>query len=151
MSEQYWTVCQTFAGREHLVRAEIEKINRGAMVLPYARTWVSDGKVSSGERAVLQGYVFFLTDSKDWDAVAEIEGVQQVLTCDRGDGRMVAKQVRCTDIARMVVDHFTGYHDDMAVCMDTGRPARERGRSRKPRRSKRIRKVTVSNRTDIAA
>lgn len=151
MSEQYWGVCQTAAGREHMVRAKIEAGDRGAFLPTIAKTWVADGKLSAGERPALAGYVFFRTGPRTWPAVEDIEGVQQVLTLDVPDGdnvRRVAKRVTDVEMARLVLGHATGAHNSIGASIYTGK-RRDRVRRRRPRPGKRIRKATVSNRTDI--
>jgi hypothetical protein len=47
MAEQYWASCRTFTGREHVVRAKIEELDRGAFLPTYVRSWVSGGKLSA--------------------------------------------------------------------------------------------------------
>lgn len=145
---QYWSACQVMPGREHVVRAEIEKGERGAFVPTYARAWFADGKVSAGERAAMQGYVFFRTRENDWGSVADIDGVQRVLTMENGDRPRLAKRVSDADMARMVIAHATGQHNRIEACIYTGKP-KERQRRRRPRPGNRIRKATERNRTDI--
>lgn len=146
MNRQYWAACQTVPGREHVIRSEIEKANRGAFLPTFAKVWASDGRVNAKECAAISGYVFFLSGEMDWAAVEAIEGVQQVLTLDgvdrKGNPARIAKQVTDEEMRRMVVDDFTGKHNRMDACT-TRRRTKERGRSRKPRPGKRIRKATI--------
>jgi transcriptional antiterminator NusG len=137
MAKQYWAACQTMPGREHVVRSEIEKIDRGAFLPTFARTWVSEGKVSARETALIPGYVFFRTDAEGWGVVAGIEGVQGVLTYDSSDEKRIAKPVAHGDMARLVLGHATGAHNSIGAWLVPQR--KERGSSRKPRPSKRIR------------
>jgi hypothetical protein len=59
MAEQYWGACRTFTGREHVVRAKIEEMDRGAFLPTFVRSWVAGGKLSVAERPAVPGYVFF--------------------------------------------------------------------------------------------
>lgn len=137
MAEQYWAACRATPGREHVVRAEIEKIDRGAFLPTFARTWVSEGKVSARETALIPGYVFFRTDAEGWGVVTSIECVQGVLTYDSGDEKRIAKRVAPDDMARLVLGHATGAHNSIGAWLTPQR--KERGSSRKPRPGKRIR------------
>jgi transcriptional antiterminator NusG len=130
--QQYWAACQTMPGQEHVIRAEIEKIERGAFLPTFARTWVTNGKISAGERPLVPGYVFFQTDQEDWGGIQDIEGVQRVLV-----NESLAMRVSDADMRRLVLGHVTGEHNDYRV--QVARDRRARGNSRRPRPSKRAR------------
>lgn len=132
MAEQYWAACQTVTGREHIVRAEIEKMDRGAFLPTYVRSWVTDGKLSVGERAAVPGYVFFRAHPDDWSAVQDIDDVINVLS--NGDQAM---RVSPDDMARLVIGHASGAHNRFEARLSA--PKRDRRNSRKPRPSKRAR------------
>lgn len=132
MAEQYWTACQTVTGREHMVRAEIENMERGAFLPTIVRSSISCGKLSVGERAALPGYVLFRSDSEDWPDVNEIEGVIGVLV---NGGRSM--RIDPVDMARLMIDHACGAHNELKVRLSE--PKRERKKSRRPRPSKRAR------------
>ncbi len=78
-------------GREHVVRAEIEKSERAAFVPTAAEPGLTGSwKISSSEVPAVAGYVFFLTHPDEWADVREIDGVQRILV----DGKsMNAKRV----------------------------------------------------------
>lgn len=139
MAEQYWAACRATPGREHVVRSEIEKINRGAFLPTFARTWVSDGKVSARETALIPGYVFFRTDAEGWGVVKSIEGVQGVLTYDSGDEKRIAKRVTDDEMTRLVLDHATGDCDLIEAQIRIEPLRNSHNSSRRPRPSKRIR------------
>lgn len=130
MAEQYWAACQTITGREHVVRAEIEKMDRGAFLPTYVRSCVKDGKLSAGERAAVPGYVFFRAGHDDWAPVQDIDGVIGVLS-----NGYRAMRISHEDMARMVIGHAVGSHNRF----EAPAPARDRRKSRKPRPSKRAR------------
>lgn len=132
MAEQYWAACQTITGREHIVRAEIEKMERGAFLPTIVRSSISCGKLSVGERAALPGYVLFRSDSEDWPAVNAIDGVIGVLL--NGENPM---RVSPNDMARLMIDHASGAHNEFTVQIPG--PKRDRRKSRRPRPSKRAR------------
>lgn len=125
-------------GREHVIRFEIEKAERGAFLPTFTRSWVTNGKLSCGERPVIPGYVFFRTDRDSWGCIQAIEGVQQVLT-----NQNCAMRVSEADMIRMVIGHAANDHQDHRVRLVSER--RVRNSSRKPRPGKRIRerKITV--------
>lgn len=138
MAEQYWAACQTITGREHVVRAEIEKMERGAFVPTYFRSWISAGKLSVGERAAVPGYVFFRAKHDDWSPVEEIDGVIGVLS----EGER-ARRVSPNDIARLMMGHALGTNDRFEVRLPSP-PRQGRRKSRKPRASKRARSARSS-------
>jgi transcription antitermination factor NusG len=133
MAEQFWAACQTVLGREHLVRADIEQMERGAFVPTLVRSWIRDGKLCATETTATPGYVFFRATDEDWGAVKNIDGVQRVLV---NDG--LAMVVSPHDMARMVLGHAIGAHNCI-VAVPAVSTGRKRGNSRKPRPGKRIR------------
>lgn len=136
MAEQIWAAARAMPGREHVIRGEIEKANHGAFLPTYARTWISDGKVSARESALMPGYVFFKTDPEGWGHVSNIDGVQDVLAYSSG----VAKRVTDDEMMRLVLGHASGDGDRIEAPIRFEPPRRERKKcSRKPRRSRRIR------------
>lgn len=135
--EQYWAACQTITGREHIVRAEIEKLDRGAFLPTYVRSWATDGKLSVGERAAVPGYVFFRAQPDDWSPVQDIDGVIGVLA--NGDRAM---RVSHDDMARMVIGHAIGAHNRFEARLSPQK--RGRRNSRKPRPSKRARLRSIT-------
>jgi hypothetical protein len=138
MADQYWAACRATPGREHLVRSEIEKLNHGAILPTYARTWISDGKVSCRETVLMPGYVFFRTEPKGWGAVSNIAGVEGVLSYVTKADDVMAKRVSDVEMARLIVGDFTGDHD--CIQTDPTSERRERVRRRRPRPGKRIKK-----------
>jgi transcription antitermination factor NusG len=137
-AHQYWTACQTIGGREHVVRAEIEKANRPAFLPTFVRMWAADGKLSAREYAAVPGYVFFLTNSEDWPPIRAIEGVSQVLTAD---GK--AKRIADDEMKRIVLQHACGDLNRIEVRITTAGKVKGRTRHRRPRPGKRIRKSIV--------
>ncbi|WP_458760533.1 transcription termination/antitermination protein NusG [Afipia sp. TerB] len=133
MPEQYWAACQTITGREHVVRAEIERMERGAFLPTMVRSWVSDGKLSVAERAAVPGYVFFRAQPDDWSPVQDIDGVIGVLA--NGDRAM---RVSPDDMARLLIGHATGAHNRFEARLSSG-GRRDRKKYRRPRPSKRAR------------
>ena len=79
-SAPYWAVCRTFSTRVPWVRVEIEKVEHGTFFPTYARMWNSDGKLSIREKALMPGYLFFMTTEEGWGDVANVEGVYRVLS-----------------------------------------------------------------------
>jgi hypothetical protein len=148
---EYWAACQMMPGQEHIVRAKVEEADRGAFVPTFARMWAADGKVSAKECAAMSGYVFFRTNGLDWAQVEAIDGVQ-VLTMEGLDNKgmpaRIAKPVTDEEMRRMVLGHATGEHDRIEACI-TQRKARDRNRRRRSRPGRRIRKLTVGNRTGM--
>lgn len=140
---KYWTACQVMPGIEHKVRAEIEKGDRGAFLPTLAKVWVSGGKVSSRECPMIPGYVFFMTEADDWGQVADVDGVQRVLTMGQK-----AKPVDDDEMCRMVLDHAMGEHNYIDRSIRNIK-AKERKKQRKRRSGRRIRKVDARNRTGI--
>lgn len=133
MAEQFWAVCRTFTGREHIVRAKLEESNRGAFLPTYVRSWVSGGKKSAAERPAIPGYVFCRVNDDDWLSVQNVDDVIGVLT---NESR--AMRVSDADMARIVLDHADGANNRFEGCFAaSGRGARRK--SRKPRASKRAR------------
>jgi transcriptional antiterminator NusG len=133
MAEQYWAACRTFTGREHVVRAKIEELDRGAFLPTYVRSWVSGGKLSAAERAGVAGYVFFRSSQDDWPPVQGVDGVIGVLL----DGDRAAR-ISSGNMARLVLDHADGANNRFDGCISA--PSRSgRRKTRKPRPSKRAR------------
>jgi transcription antitermination factor NusG len=131
----YWAVCRTFSNRVPWVRAEIEKIDHGTFFPTYARIWNSGGKMSSRERSLMPGYLFFMTTEKGWGDVANIEGVYRVLS---HDGK--ASKVSDAEMWQLVVDHATGANNDIDLSwIPRLKSLDRRRRSRKPRPGKRAR------------
>lgn len=140
MAEQYWAACRTVPGREHIVRAEIEKTERGAFLPTFARSWISDGKISARESVLMPGYVFFKTDAQGWGGVSAIDGVHDVLSYSTADDRHLAKRVSDQDMLRLTLGHATGDYNRIDAPITCELPVRrERKSSRKPRCSNRIR------------
>lgn len=133
MSERFWAACRTFTGREHIIRAKIEEMDRGAFLPTYVRSWVSGGRPSATERAAIPGYVFFRSTRDDWPPVQSIDGVIGILL--DGDRAM---RIPHHEMARLMLDHAGGANNRFDGCISTStQPGRRRGR--KPRRSKRAR------------
>ena len=133
MAEQIWAVCRTITGREHVVRAKIEDMERGCFLPTYVRSWVSGGKLSLAERPTVPGYVFFRSDPCDWSPVLDIDGVIDVLS--NGDRAM---RISSDDMARLVLGHANGSNNRFEARLARQRGAARR-KSRKPRPSKRAR------------
>jgi transcription antitermination factor NusG len=131
--KQYWAVAQVMTGREHVVRAEIEKSNYGAFLATYGQSGVRRGLRFACERPLLPGYVLFYTGPESWGGVAGIEGLIRVVNCE---GK--ASPVNDRDMIRLVLGHAAGAHNEV-VHVSSAAP---RQRSRKPRPGKRLRKVT---------
>lgn len=131
MAEQFWAACQTITGREHIVRAEIEKMERGAFLPTYVRSSISMGRLNVNERAAVPGYVFFRARHDDWSPVQDIDGVIGVLS--NGD---CAMRIKPEEIERLMIDHIVGTHNRLERIVSSGSSRR---RCRKPRRSKRAR------------
>jgi transcriptional antiterminator NusG len=133
MAEQYWGACRTFTGREHVVRAKIEEMDRGAFLPTFVRSWVADGKLSVAERPAVPGYVFFRASQDDWSPVQDVDSVIGVLA--NGGSAM---RISNDDMARLVIDHAAATHNRFEGCLSS--PSRgSRRKSRKPRPSKRAR------------
>jgi transcription antitermination factor NusG len=136
MSGEHWAVCQALSNRVHRVRPEIEKIDRGTFLPTYARVWSSGGKLSARERQLFPGYLFFRTGERDWGAVANVDGVYRVLL----NGECAAR-ISDDDMQRMVLDHVNGTHNEVDLGgLDRARSEKRR-RQRKPRASKRARRM----------
>jgi len=132
MAEQFWAACRTFSGREHVVREEIEKMDRGAFLPTIVRSSITCGKLTVGERAAMPGYVLFRSRADDWPPVNAIDGVVGVLLNGERPMRVSPK-----DMVRLMIDHASGAHDDFTVRVAP--PKRGRTKSRRPRASKRAR------------
>lgn len=139
MSDQHWAVCRTFSNRVHWVRPEIEKTNHGTFLPTYVRAWASDGKFSCRERALMPGYLFFMTEPKRWGDVANVEGVYGVLTRHNERGELIAGMVTEAEINRLVLGHIRGDFDDINLDGIERVSQPRRKRHRKPRASKRAR------------
>ncbi|RZN19477.1 transcription termination/antitermination NusG family protein [Bradyrhizobium sp. Leo121] len=124
--QSHWAVCRTFSSRVHWVRPEIEKTNHGTFLPTYARVWASDGKLSCRERALMPGYLFFMTDPDGWGDVANVEGVHAVLA---NNGR--ASRVTDEEMRRLVLGHILRDYDE--INLD--------GLERAPREQKRRRRT----------
>jgi hypothetical protein len=139
IDEEHWAVCRTFSNRVHWVRPEIEKTNHGTFLPTYVRAWASDGKFSCRERALMPGYLFFMTEPDRWGDVKNVEGVFDVLTKYDPRGRLVAGRVTEAEINRLVLGHIRGEFDDINLDgLERVRQPRRR-RHRRPRASKRAR------------
>jgi transcription antitermination factor NusG len=131
---EHWAVCQALSSRVHLVRPEIEKIDRGTFLPTYARVWSSGGKLSARERQLFPGYLFFRTAPDDWAAVANVDGVYRVLA--NGE---TASRVTENEMNRIVLEHISGTHNEVDLSgLEPGKRRRRRG-NRKPRASRRAR------------
>lgn len=132
-----WSACRTFSDRMHRIRPEIEKANHGTFLPTYARLWSKDGKPWSKERALMPGYLFFLTDPEGWGNVRNIDGVCGVLT---NEGR--ASKVSDDEMRRLVLDHAMGVHNRIEPG-GLANPAKQRygRRRRRPRSGKRMRQA----------
>lgn len=146
----YWAVAQTVSTMEHIVRREIEKMNHGAFLPTVARFCKVDGRDYDKERPLIGGYVFFLTGADDWAGLPDIHGVYDVLVSTGLDsfGRTVQVPKRVTDaeMARMVISHAAGDHNETMAPRYTKyfrgeRPKPPRKSSRKPRPGRRIRNI----------
>lgn len=131
--ETYWAVCRTFSNRVHRVMPEIEKTNRQTFVPTYVRTWVSGGRISSRERVLLPGYALFRTGDDDWGAVANIDGVDEVLS-------NVGRACRVTDeeFVRLFIGNASRAFDEIDREVIDHEP-RKRRRRRRARPGKRLR------------
>jgi transcription antitermination factor NusG len=133
MNEPYWAVCRAFSNRVHIVRRDIEKTEHGTFLPTFAKVWVSDGKLSCRTRALMPGYLFFVTEPDRWGEVANVDGVFGVLA---NNGR--AGRVTDAEMHRLVMGHVLGDHAD--VNLDGLQvEAQPRRRHRRPRPSKRAR------------
>jgi transcription antitermination factor NusG len=119
----------------HRVRPEIEKTNHGTFLPTYARLWSVDGKSWSKERALMPGYLFFLTEPEGWGDVSNVDGVYAVLSNDSKASRVTDDEMR-----RMVLDHAMGVHNRIEGKL-AAEPAKPRygRRRRRPRHGKRMR------------
>lgn len=129
----YWAVCRTFSNRVHRVIPEIEKTNHQTFVPTYVRTWVSGGRISSRERVLLPGYALFRTVDDDWAAVANIDGVDEVLS-------NVGRACRVTDeeFCRLFLGNASRAFDEIDREVIDHEP-RKRRRRRRARPGKRLR------------
>lgn len=130
----HWAVCRTFSFRVHRVRPEIEKTSHGTFLPTYARAWVRDGEFCIRERLLMPGYLFFMTTPKGWAGVRDVDGVHQVLS---NDGK--ASKVLPDEMARMVIDHATGRHNEANLDGLNRRYRTKRELARRSRPSKRAR------------
>lgn len=130
----YWAACRAFSNRVHWLRREIEKTNHGTFLPTYVRVWASDGKLSMRERALMPGYLFFMTEGDKWGEVKNVEGVFEVLS---NNGR--ASRVSDSEMQRMVLGHILGDTNDINLDGLERRRSPRRKRARRPRRSKRAR------------
>jgi transcription antitermination factor NusG len=130
----HWAVCRTFSNRVHWVRPEIEKTNHGTFLPTYVRVWASDGKLSCRERALMPGYLFFMTEPDRWGEVKNVEGVFDVLS---NNGK--ASRVTEREINRLVLGHILGDFNDIDLRGLERQPQERRKRHRRPRASRRAR------------
>jgi transcription antitermination factor NusG len=132
---EHWAVCQAISSRVNRVRPEVEKTNHGTFLPTFARVWASGGKLSSRERALFPGYLFFMTDPHDWGAVANVDGVYRVLR----HGEKAAR-VPDADMERMVLGHVLGWHNEVDLegleKVQVERKRRKRTRSRPSKRAR---------------
>lgn len=132
---EYWAVCRAFSNRIRWLRPEIEKTNHGTFMPTYVRVWSSDGKLSIRERALMPGYLFFMTKPKMWGEVKNIEGVYEVLS---NNGK--ASKVTPEEMHRLVLGHILGDANEVDLAGLERQHARsERKKSRRPRASRRAR------------
>jgi transcription antitermination factor NusG len=131
----HWAVCRTFSNRVHWVRPEIEKTNHGTFLPTYVRVWASDGKLSCRERALMPGYLFFMTEPDRWGEVKNVEGVFDVLS---NNGK--ASRVSDREMCRLVMGHLSGDFNDIDMTgLERLAEKQRRRRNRRPRASKRAR------------
>ncbi|MEH2501223.1 transcription antitermination factor NusG [Bradyrhizobium sp. AZCC 1578] len=133
----HWAVCRAFSNRVHWLRPEIEKTNHGTFMPTYVRVWSSDGKLSIRERALMPGYLFFMTKPKLWGEVKNVEGVYDVLT---NNGK--ASKVTPDEMQRMVLGHILGTANEVDLAgleRQRVRQNAKRDRARRSRPSKRAR------------
>lgn len=140
---EYWAVAQTVTKMEHLVRREIEKTNHGAFLPTMARFSKVDGRDYVKERPVFGGYVFFLTHPDDWAGIPDIHGVYDVLaTADN-----TPKRVSDEEMARMVIGHAAGLHNETAAPRYTkyfrGERPKQVKKRRRPKPGRRIRNYSA--------
>lgn len=132
----YWAVCRAYSNRVCWLRPEIEKTNHGTFLPTYVRVWASDGKLSMREKALMPGYLFFLTNEDDWGAVKNVEGVFDVLS---NNGK--ASRVSDDEMHRMVMGHILGDANDINLDGLERVYNPRRRRSRRPRASRRAREA----------
>jgi transcription antitermination factor NusG len=130
----YWAVCRMFSNRVRWVRPEIEKTNHGTFMPTYVRVWASDGKLSMRERPLMPGYLFFMTDSKTWGEVKNVDGVYEVVS---NNGK--ASKVTDDEMQRLVIGHIFGHTNDVDLDGLEYKRSLTRRKSRRPRASKRAR------------
>lgn len=134
-SETYWAVCRAFSNRVHWLRPEIEKTNHGTFMPTYVRVWSSDGKLSIREKAMMPGYLFFLTDDKSWGEVANVEGVYAVISNNGKASKVTGEEMR-----RMVLGHILGDANEVDLAgLEMRQDRSERRRRRRPRPGKKLR------------
>jgi transcription antitermination factor NusG len=135
--EPYWAVCRAFSNRVHWLRPEIEKTNHGTFMPTYVRVWSSDGKLSIREKAMMPGYLFFLTKPNLWGEVKNVEGVHDVLA---NNGK--ASKVTDAEMQRLVMGHILGEANEVDLAgleRQQYRSKSKRERARRQRPSKRAR------------
>jgi transcription antitermination factor NusG len=133
----YWAVCRAFSNRVHWLRPEIEKTNHGTFMPTYVRVWSSDGKLSIRERALMPGYLLFMTKPNLWGEVKNVEGVYEVLA---NNGK--ASRVTDTEMQRLVMGHILGNANEVDLAgleRQQCRSRSKRERARRQRPSKRAR------------
>ena len=143
MTERYWAVAQTVSKMEHIARREIEKTNHGAFLPTYARSWKVDGHDYRKEVPQFTGYVFFMTEAKDWAGIPDIHGVYRVPANPCGK----AQRVKDEEMLRMFFGHVRGAHDETTAPRYTRyynpdrapKQKRKGNRRPRPRRSKEAR------------
>ena len=129
-----WSVAQIYSKRAHLIRREVEEMGYCTFTPTFAKRWISEGKVSSREAALLPGYLIFQTDPQRWGSVAPVEGVIRVLNCDG-----LASPVRDIEMYRLVVESAMGVHDALEVPAVAEQPVRRRRRRSRPSKKARMR------------
>jgi transcription antitermination factor NusG len=95
--------------------------------------WVNAGKLSCRRRALMPGYLFFMTTPKGWGEVKNIHGV-----CDVIANSEMASQVKPDEMFSLVVGHATGQHNEFNLA-GLDRETRHRRKGRRPRPSRRAR------------
>lgn len=125
-----WAVARVFSKRAHRISRELEESGIGTFQPTYVRKWYSDGKLSTNERPLLPGYMLVQV-GENWGAVGAVDGVYGLLT---NAGRVCA--VRGDEMARLMIAHATGQHDEIERPAEVERVRRRRRRPRPGRRAR---------------
>jgi transcription antitermination factor NusG len=128
-SSQHWAVARVFSKRAHRISQELADLSVGTFQPTYVRRWFVDGKPSAKERPLLPGYMLVHV-GEGWGDLRDVEGVYGVLA-----NAGVASRVTDEEMARLVLAHATGVHNDMQAGPEVRRPRRRR----RPRPGKRFR------------